>query len=1203
MSITLDEFIESVTTSGLMDTEDIQSFIATLPMEQHPKTAEDLARELYRQGKLTKFQAQAIYQKKTRGLVVGNYVVLDKLGKGGMGAVYKAQHKRMKRIVALKMLPSSATKSSDSVKRFQREVEAAAKLTHPNIVTAHDADEAKGVHFLVMEYVEGQDLHALVKEHGTISAPRAVDYMVQAATGLEYAHSQGVIHRDIKPHNLLLDKAGTVKILDMGLARIEEAAGSSDATANEGLTQSGQVMGTLDYMPPEQALDTSTVDVRADIYSLGCTLHYLLIGRPPYSGDTVGKKIVAHREQPVPSLHKLCSDVPQSLDAVFQKMLAKKPEDRQQSMTEVIAQLQACVLPQGSMLAAPSFPPSSASYAETIDIEREETASPAPLSSPLDELFASEPIQITERLVTTRRRIPRKLTKQHKVLVAVMAGTAFLVVLLGVIIKMRTPEGTLVVEIDQPDATVQVLNEQGKVLIERKGQKGNLTIAVDPGKRRLRVEKDGFEVFAKELTIASGGKETITAKLEPKPDIVDVPSVQPSSATPPVSLDKPVEPSPSVVAGSETSPPFAVAPFDATKAKQHQEAWAKYLGIPVVATTSLGMQLILIPPGEFDMGSTPEEIAAEIERAKNNKEDSWYFDLAPREGPRHHVKITEPFYLAVYEVTQAEYENVVGSNPSHSKGDVRQPVEQVSWFDAVAFCNRLSEREQILPYYRIDGEAVSVVGGNGYRLPTEAEWEHACRAGTTTTWSFGDDESMLGDYAWYKVNSGGKVHRVGEKKPNPWGLCDMHGNVSEWCWDWLQPYEAKSVKGPMGPSEGPGRVLRGGAFNNRNLYSAFRMWEPPEVRRRPAFGFRLARTYSRQQPDGKLRGISDTPPSTGTSSPASNGKSHESPQGIEEGFVSLFDGKTLNGWQGATDRYTVQDGKIVVDFGSQPYRGQEGDLFTTKEYRDVVLRLEYTVSPGGNGGILLRAPLGNNARREAIEVQLLDDSAPMNQSIPPDKLNGSLFGIVAVKPGHLNPPGQWNSMEIQWQGRHFKETLNRVVVVDTNLDDNADKTPNGLSHPGLKREQGRLALMGWASVGHLEFRNIRIKELNPASDEGKSQAGEPDHEEKTPNAARTVDSKRPAVELRANDWIGLPQCWRSTRQGIMGSTGTQGIDFNTFLCTKKTYRNFELTSQVRLLTGNTGVQFRSDCVDQGKFILRGPQVDRANAICPNENRL
>ncbi len=516
MPVSLNEFVRSLTDSGLMDSEEIESFLDTLRTAQRPMTAEELAKEMYQRGKLTKFQAHAIYQKKTRGLVVGNYVVLDKLGKGGMGAVYKAQHKRMKRIVALKTLPSSATKSPDAVKRFQREVEAAAKLSHANIVTAHDADEAKGVYFLVMEYVDGRDLYASVKEHGTLSVNRAVDYVVQAAKGLEYAHSQGVIHRDIKPHNLLLDKNGTVKILDMGLARIEEAMAGSDATAHEGLTQSGQVMGTLDYMPPEQALDTRTADARADIYSLGCTLCFLLTGRSPYGGDTLGKKMLAHREHPIPSLRNIRSDVPELLDAVFQKMLAKRPEDRQQSMSEVIAQLQGCALHDGAP-ASPSYPPSSASFADTVDVLRVDTKPlPDMPPSPLDELFASESVQITERLIAPSRRYQKRWTKQQKRVVGTMgAGVAALLLLLGIILTMRTSERTKVVEIDQPDATVQVLVEQGKGLIERKAQKGTLTVGVDPGKRGLRVEKVGSEVFAKGLSIDSGGRETIKAKLEP----------------------------------------------------------------------------------------------------------------------------------------------------------------------------------------------------------------------------------------------------------------------------------------------------------------------------------------------------------------------------------------------------------------------------------------------------------------------------------------------------------------------------------------------------------------------------------------------------------------------------------------------------------------------------------------------------------------
>ncbi len=339
---TLDAFIETLSGSGLMTHAEVQTFLTALPADKRPADAETLAREMFKQGKLTKFQAQAIFQGKTRGLVVGNYVVLDTIGKGGMGAVYKARHRKMDRLVAIKMLPSSAMKSPEAVKRFEREVKAAARLSHPNIVTAHDADEHNGVHFLVMEYVEGQDLASIVKQQGPLPVATAVDYILQAAKGLEYAHGERVIHRDIKPANLLVDRKGTVKILDMGLARVDGTAGAID----NGLTRDGQVMGTLDYMAPEQAIDTHQADARSDIYSLGCTLHYLLVGRGPFTGESVGQKIVAHREQPVPSLRTLRPDVPESLDAVFQKMLAKKPQDRQASMGEVMAQLQACALPK-----------------------------------------------------------------------------------------------------------------------------------------------------------------------------------------------------------------------------------------------------------------------------------------------------------------------------------------------------------------------------------------------------------------------------------------------------------------------------------------------------------------------------------------------------------------------------------------------------------------------------------------------------------------------------------------------------------------------------------------------------------------------------------------------------------------------------------------------------------------------------------------
>ena len=248
----------------------------------------------------------------------------------------------MKRVVALKVLPSSLTKTPGAVQRFQREVEVAARLEHPNIVTAFDADEADGVHFLVMQFVKGSDLARLVHEKGTLSVATALDYVIQTGRGLEYAHAQGVIHRDIKPSNLLLDDKGTLKILDMGLARLEQEIGSLDSTAAASLTQIGQVMGTVDYMPPEQSMDTHGADARADIYSLGCTLYYLLTGRAVYGGDTLARKIMAHREKSVPSLKVLRPDVPEELDAAFQKMLAKRPQDRHGNMSAVLADLEAC---------------------------------------------------------------------------------------------------------------------------------------------------------------------------------------------------------------------------------------------------------------------------------------------------------------------------------------------------------------------------------------------------------------------------------------------------------------------------------------------------------------------------------------------------------------------------------------------------------------------------------------------------------------------------------------------------------------------------------------------------------------------------------------------------------------------------------------------------------------------------------------------
>ncbi|AMV20347.1 protein kinase domain-containing protein [Planctomyces sp. SH-PL14] len=348
MALSIDQFVDQLTTSGLIPADEITPFLA----EHKPADAEQLARALVRQKLLTAFQAQQVYSRKAKALVLGNYLLLDKLGQGGMGAVYKAMHRRMHRVVALKVLAPNVTKSAEARKRFQREVEAAARLDHANIVTAFDADEANGTHFLVMSYVEGTDLSARVKTKGPLAIDQAVQCTLQAARGLEFAHKQGVIHRDIKPANLLLDQNGTVKVLDMGLARIED-----EAHLQTDLTSTGAVMGTVDYMAPEQALSTRNADARSDIYSLGMTLWYLLVGRVVYEGDSMMARLLQHREAPIPSLKGTRGEVPFALDAIFQRMAAKSPAERYQSMTEVIAALEAFQRGEGTPAPAPSLLP------------------------------------------------------------------------------------------------------------------------------------------------------------------------------------------------------------------------------------------------------------------------------------------------------------------------------------------------------------------------------------------------------------------------------------------------------------------------------------------------------------------------------------------------------------------------------------------------------------------------------------------------------------------------------------------------------------------------------------------------------------------------------------------------------------------------------------------------------------------------------
>lgn len=326
------ELLSNIKASGLLSEEDFDR--AAQAASSAKTSGLSFVDGLVKSGVLTAFQAESFCNGTEASLRLGNYDVLDRLGAGGMGTVFKARHRRMKRVVALKLLSSELAKDEAFVQRFQREVEMIARFSHPNIVVAYDADLADVGHFLVMELIDGQDLASLLAKNGPMGVAAAIDCVIQAARGLAYAHAQGIIHRDIKPANLLRDALGTVKVTDLGLARAEGAAGSG------AITQAGSVLGTVDYMPPEQAMGAIDIDHRADIYSLGATLHFLLLNRPTYQGDTLMATMFKHKMDPIPSLVKARPEVPPALDGVFQRMLAKEPRDRFQTMAQVLTALE-----------------------------------------------------------------------------------------------------------------------------------------------------------------------------------------------------------------------------------------------------------------------------------------------------------------------------------------------------------------------------------------------------------------------------------------------------------------------------------------------------------------------------------------------------------------------------------------------------------------------------------------------------------------------------------------------------------------------------------------------------------------------------------------------------------------------------------------------------------------------------------------------
>jgi eukaryotic-like serine/threonine-protein kinase len=328
---TTDDFLQVVRRSELVPPYRLDPFLRDTPECATASTPRELSDLLQASGLITRFQAEQFLQGKWRGFTIGKYKVLERLGSGGMGTVYLCEHMAVCRKVAVKVLPTSQSHNPSALGRFYREARAAGVLDHANLVKAHDIDQDGDLHFLVMDYVDGSSLQDLVTRFGPLSPTRACHYVRQAAAGLAAAHDAGLIHRDVKPANIMLERNGAVRVLDLGLARFKDDIDLLTLKYDD-----KNVLGTADYVAPEQALNSHEVDTRCDIYSLGATFYFMLTGQPPFPGGKVAQKLIWHQvRQPTP-VRQIRPEIPETMQAVLQRMMAKDLKERYQTLREVL---------------------------------------------------------------------------------------------------------------------------------------------------------------------------------------------------------------------------------------------------------------------------------------------------------------------------------------------------------------------------------------------------------------------------------------------------------------------------------------------------------------------------------------------------------------------------------------------------------------------------------------------------------------------------------------------------------------------------------------------------------------------------------------------------------------------------------------------------------------------------------------------------
>lgn len=646
---------------------------------------------------------------------LGRFQLKKLLGQGGFGKVYLAFDPQLERNVAIKVLTATGS-SQVRIQRFLVEAKSAARLRHPYIVPTFESGKEENRYYIASEFIEG----SLLSDESTqrsLDERAAVDCIRKVATALAYAHERQVVHRDVKPQNIILDSAGDPHLMDFGLAR------RTDEQSH--LTTDGAILGTPAYMSPEQARgEFQKVGPASDQYSLAVVLYQLLCGSTPFDG--LPHLVVTQVAQgDVPSLRTKRPEISEDLAAICEKAMQKLPADRYSSCSAFADDLSNWL--EGRPVAA------------------------RPLSR----------FQKTLRLVAA-----------HKTIAAMAAVTLMLLIVLVVNLwKILTTPGVDLNKVSGADDTLPA-----------ESQSGESVVVVS-------------ETDASAANESAGSTKKGSNRTKRKSSVAE--------------------------------PNYALAPFDSATAKSLQKRWSEYLKLPVEYTNTVGMKFVLIPPGEFLMGTSQPILDEHLEEVRDVTQ---WRECVQSEAPQHRVVLNHPYYIGVCEVTQKEYARVSRGAPSYFSGsgaggnlvegiDTQQlPVESVTWSDAVDFCIQLGMLERSAAPSDPRGALADLRNVSSYRLPTEAEWEFACAAGTVTRFWSGNTPQDLETVGWFRANDANHTQPVGQFPANPFGVHDMHGNVLEWVEDiWAPDFYSVSAdvrthdprcQAPVG---GP-YVIRGGGY-------------------------------------------------------------------------------------------------------------------------------------------------------------------------------------------------------------------------------------------------------------------------------------------------------------------------------------------------------------------------------------------------------